>query len=131
MLFNQQSNLIVMKKLSFLLIALFITGSTFASIKPGKPATSKSAKVSINRKKAKKPVQLYWYQVNSNIPSGSVTNADCTFINYGTSASSGSCTGATDYYCIIGLSAGQVNTSNHQISGSQLPTTSSRRGINN
>ena len=121
-----------MKKLSFILIALFIAGSAFAFVSPGKAVASKPAKVSVKKKKAKKPVQLYWYYVNTDLTSGTVINSDCTFINFGPSPSAIGCTGPTTYYCIVGLSTGQVNTTTHQISGTQLPTTvNSRRGINN
>lgn len=113
-----------MKKLSFILIALFIAGSAFAFVNPGKAVAPKAAKVSVKKKKAKKPVSLYWYIVNSNITSGTVTNADCTYLNFGPGPSQpGNCNGTAVYYCIIGLQGTQTNTSTHQISGSQLPTT--------
>lgn len=120
-----------MKRISLVLIAILISISAFALNKPGKTAVLKSTKTTVNKKKAKKPVQLYWYRVNSDIASSTVTNSDCTFINYGAGPSAGGCSG-TNYYCIIGLTSSQVNTTTHQISGSQVPTSvNSWRGAAN
>lgn len=113
-----------MKKLSSILIALFIAGSAYASVNPGKPAALKNTKISTDKKKAKKAVSLYWYIVNNNITSGTVSNSDCTYLSYGPGPSQGAnCNGASVYYCIVGFEAAKVNTTSHQISGSQLPTT--------
>jgi len=113
-----------MKKIIFSLIAMFLVVSVFAIDHPKNPVTKNPAKTvaKVHKKKVKKPLSLYWYSVQSNITqTNPVTNSDCTFVQYGPIAPEGACTQVQGYYCIIGLTADQVNTTTHVINGSQLP----------
>ena len=122
-----------MKKITFILFAAFFTFSAFAFILPTKLNHGVADKpvTHLLKKKSKKLPQYYWYSVVSNIASGTVANSDCFYLNYGPSPASTACTGPATYYCIVGLSSQQVNTTTHAVVGNQLPTiVQAYRGVN-
>lgn len=123
-----------MKKNIFILFAVFFTFSAFAFILPTKLNHDVPNKpvAHLLKKKPKKIPQYYWYSVVSNIASGTVANSDCFYLNYGPSPAATACTGAATYYCIVGLSSQQVNTTTHAVVGNQLPTiVQAYRGVSN
>jgi hypothetical protein len=73
----------------------------------------------------KKTSGLYWFSIVlvDIPPSGAVPMNDASFIQQSVFPPGATCPSGMDFQCISGFSAGQVNTTTHQLRGTQIPQT--------